>query len=42
MLDYFKNRMVQNLMPIQDGKDEILVEFELGGPRIVTGKQESL
>lgn len=33
MLDYFKNRIVQNLMPIQDGKDEILVEFELGGPQ---------
>ena len=33
MLDYFKDRIVQNLMPLQDGKDDILVEFELGGPK---------
>ena len=33
MLDYFKDRITQNLLPLQDGKDEILVEFELGGPQ---------
>ena len=33
MLDYFKDRIKQNLLPLQDGKDEILVEFELGGPK---------
>jgi|TARA_B100000073_G_C23397156_1_gene437663 hypothetical protein len=32
MLDYFKNRIIQKLLPLQDGGDDILVEFELGGP----------
>ena len=32
MLNYFKDRIKQKIFAIQDGGDEILVEFELGGP----------
>jgi hypothetical protein len=32
MLNYFKDRIKQNRFAIQDGGDEILVAFELGGP----------
>ena len=32
MLNYFKDRIKQKIFAIQDSGDEILVEFELGGP----------